>query len=1135
MNTRFRFLRSSLVKYLQCGIAAAMAIVMLGLPVAGNAQETTSAIRGNITASDGSPVASANVRIVDSRTGRASSATTSASGRFLASGLAVGGPYTVSISAPNFGGQSVTDIFVGLGETFEFDLTLGDEVIEEIITTASALQTVQVALGPSSTFNFDDLQNLPSINRDIRDIIRVDPRIYIDEPFAGGVQCVGANPRFNSLTVDGIRMNDNFGLNSNGFPTQRQPFPFDAIQNVSIELAPYDVQYGGFTACNVNAVTRSGTNEFHGRAWFDYNDDSLTGDSLEGVPTGQGDFDEQRYGFSIGGPIIQDKLFFFAAYEKAETADIFDRCAGDQSCGRPVLGVSQAQLDRIAAIARDAINGWNYDPGDPVATLPNEDEKYLIKLDWHINDDHRAALTYNWNDGFNFSRSDGDSDEFEFSNHLYERGAELNAYAGQLFSDWSDNFSTELRIGYSELDNRQLTRGGVGFAEIKIETYADPDGDGVFSDTADVFLGGDDSRQSNKLFYDTSNFKLAGTYQMGDHIISGGYEWEETDIFNLFLQHTVAEMRFDESRTDDNGNPVGCNSSRPDGCIDAFEFFKPDDIYYGNASPSLDPNDAAANFASAVNTLYIQDEYTFSNVDLTIVAGLRYDWWTSDDLPQENANFLARTGFSNRRNFDGLDLLQPRFGFNWDVSDTLSLRGGVGLYSGGNPNVWLGNNYQNDGFTQVQAREGDGGVADLNTNPNRSLLTEPLGFDGTGQPGYDAPQTIIQFVAAGGGDSSVNSIAEGFDAPSNLKFSLGGTYLFDLPGGWGQGYVLSGDVLFSRGDNSAIITDDALVQISTAPDGRPVYFPTNKADPACAADPLSNPGGCSRLFLNDFLLTNVIGDDTEQLSLAVSLSKEYDWGLDWTIGYAYTESEDVNPMTSSVAFSNYFNVSVVDYNNPGLATSNYEIPHRAILKLGYNREFFGDNETRFTLFGSFNQGRPFSYTFRNSEMFILGPFFNPSDSRSLLYMPSSPTDSRVIFDPGFDQAAFFAFAASRGLTGFGGGIIPRNEFNSRDWTKVDVRISQEIPGFAPDHHATAYLIIENIGNLINDDWGVLYEQAFPRNQDIVEASLVDNNAIPTPDDYSDDQYLFERFNPRDQSRSSSSSLWSIRLGFNYNF
>jgi len=191
-----------------------------------------------------------------------------------------------------------------------------------------------VAIGPSTTFSFDDIQNLPSI-------------------FVDAVTCVGANPRFNSLTVDGVKKNDNFGLNSNGYPTERMPFPFDAIENVSLELSPYDVQYGGFTACNINAVTRSGTNEFKGRAWFSYGDSDLTGDKLEGDSIPLGKFDETRWGFSVGGPIIKDKLFFFAAYEKSDGANIFDRCPGDESCGRPVEGITRAQVDRIRQIASD--------------------------------------------------------------------------------------------------------------------------------------------------------------------------------------------------------------------------------------------------------------------------------------------------------------------------------------------------------------------------------------------------------------------------------------------------------------------------------------------------------------------------------------------------------------------------------------------------------------------------------------------------------------------------------------------------------------------------------------------------------------------------------------------------------------
>ncbi len=1107
----------------------------MAIPVASNAQETTSAIRGSILAPDGGPAANVSVRVTDTRTGRVSTATTSASGRFTVGSLAVGGPYTISLTSAEYASQSITDVVVALGETFDFSVTLAAESIEEIVVTAAVVQSAQVAIGPSTALDFEDLQNLPSINRNINDVVRVDPRIYIDENFVDAISCVGANPRFNSLTVDGVKKNDNFGLNSNGYPTQRMPFPFDSIQNVSVELSPYAVQYGGFTACNINAVTRSGSNEFSGRAWASYGGSDYTGDKLEGDSIPIGDYDETRYGVSIGGPIIQDRLFFFAAYEKADGADTFSRCAADESCATPVEGVTRAQLERIRNIA---INQYGYDPGEDKTSAPNEDEKLLLRFDWNINDNHAAVLTYNYNDGFNITESDGDNDEFEFSNHFYERGAELNAWSTQLFSDWTDNFSTELRIGYFELDNRQNTvtnanplPGDEGFGEVQIETYADADGDGSFT-RAIVYLGGDDSRQANILNYDTFNLKLEGAYTLGDHVISAGYEVEEYDIYNLFIQHNIGEYRFDESRTDFNGNDVGCNSSRPDGCIDQFENFSPDDIYYGN-TPSLNPRDGAPAFGYATHTLYVQDEFTLPQADVTIVAGLRYDWYDSSDLPRENSNFIARNGYSNSQNFDGESLLQPRFGFTWDVNDTLSLRGGVGLYSGGNPNVWLSNNYSNDGFSVIQAREGDGGVQNLNIDPANNLTTIPLGEDGNGSPIFDAPQSMINFVQGGGGNSGVNGVDPNFKIPSNWKYSLGGTWIFDA-GFFGEDYVLNGDIIFSESRNSAIIRDATLIQFSTAPDGRPVYFQGDRSVPGCAEDPVGTGfGTCGRRFTSDFILGNVEGDDAESLSISATLSKEHDNGFSWTFGYAYTDSEDVTPMTSSVAFSNWVSPAVVDYNSPDLATSNYEVPHRFILRLSYENEFFGDYTTRFSLFGQRRAGRPYSFTFFEQAMFIRQDFFFGDDDRSLLYMPTGPNDPLVVFDPGFDQQAFFEYAEANGLTGYGGGIVPRNVGNSNWWTKVDLRVSQEIPGFSRDHFANVYFTIENLGNLLNDDWGVLYERGFPRQAPIVDASYIDVNG--TPNDYSDDLYSFNEFIPQTQSRSADASLWQIRFGFNYNF
>jgi hypothetical protein len=1114
---------------------------MLALPVATNAQETTSAIRGNISAPDGGPAANVSVRITDTRTGRVSTATTSSTGQFTVGSLAVGGPYTIALTSADYASQSITDVMIGLGETFSFNVTLAAESIEEIIVTAAMVETAQVAVGPSSTFSFDDIQNAPSFDRDIKDVVRLDPRVYIDEADVDNVQCLGANPRFNSLTVDGVKMNDNFGLNRSGYPTERMPFPYDAIQAVSVELAPYDVQYGGFTACTTNAVTRAGTNEFDGSVFFEYGDVDLQGDKLEGDNLPSGKFDDTRYGFTFGGPIIEDKLFFFAAYEKRDSANLFDRCAGDQECGRPVLGVSQAQLDRIRDIA---VNQYGWEPGPEVASLPNEDEKYLVRFDWNIDDRHNAWLTHMWNDGFNILGSDTDSDEYEFSNHYRIRGAELTRTTAQLFSDWTDAFSTELLIGMSNLDNTQVSPNGQGFGEMQIETYFDGDGDGDL-DRAIVYLGGDDSRQANDLEYDTFNFKLAANYVVGDHVISAGLEQEEFDIFNVFVQHSVGgEYRFDENRTgwgpdgvpgtaDD--VPVGCSSRAPwspDGCIDQFEAFSPDDIYYGNA-PSLDPFDAAGMFKYAINTFYLQDEFTMLDGDLTIVAGLRYDWYSSDDLPRENASFIARTGFSNAQNFDGESLLQPRLGFTWDARDDLTIRGGVGLYSGGNPNVWLSNAYSNDGFTAVQTREGDCGdvglygddcIEDLNLDPNNGLNTIPLGVDGNGSPGYDAPQAMINYVQNTVGNSSVNGIDPGFKVPKAWKYSLGATWAF------GDGYVLNGDVIFTQAEDSAIYRDDAYVQYDTAPDGRPIYTRVDKAaDPICATDPTGNFGDwitCSadRLFSQDFILDNVISDG-EGIALSATLQKDHDFGLSWALGYAYVESEEVSPMTSSVAFSNYFNIATSDLNNPGVARANYEIPHRFTLNLSYEREFFGDLTTRFTLYGQANQGRPYSAVFGSDAMFFCGPFFCPDNSGSLLYMPSGPSDPLVQFDPAFDQAGFFAWAEETGLSKYGGQIVPRNSLEGEWWNKFDLRISQELPAFSSDHRALLWLNFENIGNLLNDDWGVLKERGFPRRADVVDAELSADGS----------QYIFNDYFSQGVSRVTRASLWRIRVGFSYKF
>ena len=1036
----------------------ALAVAMsLGMSSAALAQETSSGITGQITGPQGNPAPGTVVTITHVPSGSAKTAVVGSTGQFSAKGLRVGGPYTLKVDSDRFDDVTVNDVYLTLGESRNLPITLQNQQnVERIVVTASQLSTAEFGSnGPSATFGLDDIERAPAINRDITDLIRIDPRIYIDESFEGGVQCAGSSPRFNSLTLDGVKMNDNFGLNNNGYPTTRIPFSYDAIDQVAVELAPFGVQYGGFTACNINAVTKSGTNEVHGGVFYDYTSDSLRGDSLEGVDLPDSNFTEKRYGANVGLPIIEDKLFFFASYEKLEGVQLHEY---------PGLNrVTDAELASITQISQEL---YGYDPGGFRTTTPVEDEKLLLKLDWNINENHRASLVYNYNDGFRIDQSDDFSSAITYDGHFYEAGAEFTSYVASVYSDWTDNFSTELRIGSSKLDGRQESLDSdTGFGEVQIRTAAG----------GTVFLGPDDSRQSNDLNYDTQNFKLAGTYYLGDHTITGGIEYENLDIFNLFVQHTVGEYRFNS--------------------VEDFEAGLPDRIYYNNAAGSNDPDDVAADFSFQQTSLYIQDEWMF-NDEFTFLYGLRYDRYTSDDKPRLNQNFTDTFGFANNANLDGIDLIQPRFGFNWEASESMEIRGGVGLYSGGNPNVWVSNAYSNDGVIQVALEERANGSRASYDDTGTTLFNRSL--IGSGNPIYDIPTSLFDDVASrdpnGAGGSGVSATDPNFKIPKEWKYSLGLTYLTE------NDYVLTADFLHSIKKNAAIIQDVGSIDTGAdAPDGRPI-----------------NSGSAFQ-----YLLTNVTGDDATSTSLSFGLSKNYDNGIDVTASYAFTDAEDVNPMTSSVSGSNYGNIAVSDPNNPGLATSDYEIKHRFTLNLAYTTELFEGYETRFNLFGSANEGRPYSYSFSDDGIFGDDSFF--SNGRQLIYIPETD-DASVVYGEGFDQTGFNQWIASQGLEEYRGGILPRNSQRSDWWIKFDLKIEQQFPGFMEGHNGSAFFVIENVGNMLNDDWGIMRQGSFV-SEAVVTASIND-----------DGQYSYDSFIPPSiQTIQQDASTWEMRIGVNYRF
>jgi len=952
-----------------------------------HAQVTSSSVVGVVVDSNGNGVSNATVGLLNENTGLARAVTTNSAGNFSIRGLPVNGTYGVTVTAPGFQGERVEGVSLSLGDDTQLSFQLdGETAFEDEIVVVGQRQVLStLAVGPNASFGLGELQNSPAINRNITDILRSDPRIAVDESSGGtnAIQCAGQNSRFNSFTLDGVQLNDAFGLNQNGYPTERQPFPFDALEQVSVELAPLDVIYGNFTACNINSVTKSGTNSFSGSAFIDYTDDGLIGKTAKGQDFEFGEFDEIRYGVTLGGPIIKDKLFFFAAYEKLEGANTYPNTSVTLN------SVPRSVIDDIADISR---NVYQYDPGFIADNFPNADEKVLVKLDWNISDQHRASGTFQWNDGFNIARSDGDPNELEFSNHFYERGTELFTYTGALFSDWTDNFSTEFRASYTDVDNRQETIGGTDFGEFRIELDS-----GI-----DVYLGGDDSRSANDLNYDVFDIIARANYTVGDHTLTFGAETQTLNVFNLFIQQAQTEVRFSGLENFRNGR--------------AFQ------IEFNNA-PSLNPLDAAAEFSYTRNAVYLQDDWDISD-ELNLVAGLRYDWYTSDDVPVENPEFLASYGFSNAQNFDGVDILQPRIGLTYEATDTFEIHGGVGRYSGGNPNVWLSNNYSSNNVTQVGAR-----LRDFGAGIDLFSLDYTLAEDGVpNAPGFAVPQTLADDVASGRGRNfEINYLDPDFKIPTEWKYSIGATWAPTFNTGesiFGGDWFFQGDLLWSQAENTAIIQRGDLVQSgSQIVDG--VTYPTYDSP-----------------LLDSFVLTNA-DENNRGFIASVGASKTWDSGWSARVGYAYSDAKDTQPMTSAVAFSNYNNRVFTDPQEQVVAVSNYNTKHRFTANVSYEKDFVKNYNTRFDLFALSQSGRPYSVVQNRQERNIYG--FTPFLSTNRLLEPGTE----------------------------------RNEFTSPSWSKIDLRISQKLPGLRGEDRTQVFMVIDNLTNLINSDWGVLQQADFP--------------------------------------------------------
>lgn len=1071
-------------------IAAAVALTlgMSGIAIA----DTSSAMRGQIVGPQGEVVANTRVIIQHVPSGTVSTATTNSVGVFAATGLRVGGPYIVIIDSDVYEGKTLEDIFLQLGDAYRLNAQLDErrDNIERITVTGRTINTTSLQAGSSSTWGENEIRNMPTFDRDLKDVVRQNPLATDLGDNNRSLTVGGNNPRYNSITVDGIGQNDDFGLNSGGYPTNRSPVSIDAIEQVSIQSVPFNARYSGFTGARINAVTRSGTNEFRGSVFYEYASDDLAGSPKASRYSPNAsrpnlDYKEETYGFSIGGPILKDRLFFFLNYEEySEPTSIAQGPLG--SAAVETKNIDPSVVSRVQGIARDV---YSVDAGDWNVQPDQQDEKILAKIDWNINNDHRLSFTYqSAKDVAANNTTTGGLTNLNLNSRWFTRTQEMDNFALQVYSNWTNNFNTEFKASVKDVTTGQDPSLGRNFGQVTVR-FLDEENPG--GNAGQINIGPDRSRHANRLETTTTELQLHAEYLMNEHQIQFGIEHQEIDVFNVFVQNSLGNFFFDS--------------------IDDFENRFASQIQYQNAFTN-NSDDGAAEFAYSSTALYLQDTWDV-NWDLTLSFGIRYERFNSSDSPAFNQNFADRYGFDNTNNMDGLELFLPRFSFNYEYNDNITIRGGAGMFSGGRPNVWISNAYTNDGVTIVAA-------PNLNNVENVDIKNVPASMQ----------------AALAAGDGNTTPIDPNFKMPYDTRYSLALDYAeLDL-GPLGEGWFASAEVIYTEKNrevawtnlSKAALLDDAGNQVTSA-GGRPLYV---SWDPLAGDRPDTVGGFNTDRY--DILLNNVSGG--RSIVSTFSAGNNWDNGLGLRISYTNQDVKDITSGGSSTAHSNYNFQTAIDKNNPTIGRASYEIEHRFMASLNYSQEFFAGYRSNFSLFWDRTSGRPYSYALNAFRFRGFGDGSQNnlwSSTNYLPYIPTGADDPNVRYSGGLTYAEFSQWLDAANLSQFAGGYAVRNEGNRGPWnSNLDFRFEQEIPGLMDGHKGAIYVDIRNVLEMV----GISNQRH--------TVSFADTGVRLAGVDIDPEtgQYIYSApFGGFDETPASAtrfnarSSTWSAKIGVRYQF
>ena len=1014
------------------------------------AQITTSGVKGLIKA-NGEDVIGATITVTHVPTGAVYRSVTNSVGRFTIQGMRAGGPYTVEISYIGYKTKEIKNVTLKLGEMSDLSTQLEEDAhaLGEVVVKGK-LGLDASKTGAAASYSAKDIANMPSISHSIGDITRMNPMVSVSQ--SGAMSFAGVNNRYNSFQVDGAVNNDVFGLTSNGQnggQAGAQPISTETIDQVQVSVAPFDVRQSGFTGGAINAITKSGTNTFHGSVYGNWLNKDLIGSKytlMNGKDSQKYDDEtDYRYGVTLGGPIIKSKLFFFANYEKSNKEYPNNYGYGSDASKLGTEGFKIA--DEVLSILKE--KGYNASYNNPKNYTKSD--KAGIKLDWNINDKHKATFGWRMVNAKQLN-SNSTAGYLNASDYQYDFVSKSNTFTAELNSSFSEKINNQFQASYVSVRDHRDPKGIAPMIQIK----------NVGGGT--LCLGTERSSTANSLNQDIFSFTDNLNWYVNNHTLTFGTHGEYYKFKNLFIQDNYGTYyfnNFDDFKMFASGQTYAASVDKTTGVTTYYNTLNQYRYCTANVAVTGDPR-WAPEFAAGQIGFYAQDKFNVTpNFELTY--GLRMDIPLFFDTPTENAEFnasAAKQGWNvvTNHKLSSTPMWSPRVGFRWNIEKehNMILRGGAGIFTGRIPFVWLSNNFTNTGIqTSVYNVYGSTGLKEGKQNTGKlsdvSLIVDP----------YKQSENTDKL---GTSNQAINVFDKDFKFTQNLRLDL--ALDFTLAG---IDFTLEG--VFSKNLNDIYYKDLTRTEAgktlgetyeSLSFDNRPMFAKITSTEDANL-----------KKFTNVYMLDNTSKGYSYNLSL--SAVKHFDFGLDLAASYTYSRSKSVNCGTSSVAQSNYnYNYTYQNPNSPELGFTAFNVPHQIKASAFYHKDYAEHWNTTVGLIYTGTSGSPYS-------LYYYGDLNQDgSNGNDLMFIPTDEQIDKMQFKANKNYTAdeqkenFREWIANDGyMSKHRGEYFKRYADNLPFESHFDFHLAQtyKFKVGAQVHSVELSFDVLNVGNMFNKKWG----------------------------------------------------------------